>query len=189
MKNTEKQKPAQDGIFVPLGFTEEIDLGLSPEQVGETSEGNIGDLPVVEEISNDLESFFSSEIDPEEKPKREYNPNNQLSFRPFSSDTSEPVSPTTATPLKSHILPEDIQPQLQLQPQIQLDNDFYNYPSVSVTPTPLADLILQEQPELSEESPAVPHRRQTQAFLGHQIPILSQTTEMNQDQAHSFVFE
>ena len=183
-KNKEEDKPALGGLFVPLSFTEvepsqEVDLGFSPE----TPEGNIGDLPVVEEISNDIESFFSSETEPETKPKREYDSNNQISYEPFHSDsdptqpagyfTSNYVSPTTAPPSK----------EISLQPLVQF------YPAISVTPTPLPlpDHIFQEQPELSEEVATVPNRRQ--AFLGHQIPILSQTTEMNQDQAHSFVFE
>ena len=191
-KNNEKDKPpAQDGLFVPLGFAEEaqeVDLGFSPE----TSEGNIGDLPLVEEISNDLESFFSSESDPETKPKREYDSNNQISYRPFPSDsepsppagyfTTDYVSPTTAPPLKS-----DPSKEISLQPLVQPETEFFDFPGSSVTPTPLPDLIFQEQPELSEEAPRLPNRRQ--AFLGHQIPILSQTTEMNQDQAHSFQFE
>ena len=188
-ENKDKPQPAQDGLFVPLSYTEEepsqeVDLGFFPE----TSQGNIGDLPVVEDISNDIESFFSSETEPETKPKREYNSNSQISYRPFPSDsdhsqpagyfTTDYVSPTTATtapPLKEDILLDDPREEISLQPQAQLG---------SVTPRPLPDLIFQEQPEISEE---VHNRRQ--AFLGHQIPILSQTTEMNQDEAHSFVFE
>ena len=176
-EETSQEEEKEDGLFVPLSFTEEdpsspeVDLGL-----GETSEGNIGDLPVVEDISNDIETFFSSETEPETKPKREYNP---ISYRPFPSDSDHYVSPTTSPPLNFDILLED--------PQPQVENEFYDYPASPVTPTPAPDLIFQEQPVSIEEGPTVPNRRQ--AFLGHQIPILSQTTEMNQDQAHSFVFE
>ena len=168
----EKEKPAPGSLFVPLSFSEEepsqeVGLGFSPGQLVETSEGNLGDLPAVEDISNDIDTFFSSETEPETKPKREYNGNNQISFLPFSSDSQ----PTTAPPLF-----DDPSEELYLQPQV--------YPGIPVTPTPTPDLILQDQPVSNEE---IPNRRQ--AFRGHQIPILSQTTEMNQDQSHSFVFE
>ena len=92
---------------------------------------------------------------------------------------------TTAPPLKSNF--EILLNEPSIEPQTQVDSDFYNFPASSVTPSPSADLVFQEHPELGEEDPSVHNRRQ--AFLGHQIPILSQTTEMNQDQAHSFVFE
>ena len=99
---------------------------------------------------------------------------------PTFSTSDDYVSPTTAAPLTSDIL---LTGQRQTV-NIQLDA-FHNLPT-RPGPGQTHDFIFRDE-SLEEKNPIAPNRRQV--FLGQQIPILKQTTEMNQDEAHSFVFE
>ena len=172
------------------GFGENEDIDVIPDIQDVTNDINL--------VTNVLDPLISSQAEPaQKKPKREFTDGGYKSNRDTGYNSPPPPIETTDynPPLeKDHVTPLNLDDEeIEIPSFVTTDyispttsSPFKPQPSSFEESGIVSDLIFHEE-SLNEKDLAGLNRRQ--AFLGKQIPILKQNTEMNQDESHSFVFE